>query len=64
MTKTSKSKIFALTRKDPLSTLELWQAHLQALKRASREQHNLTKGGKPIQTAEITTSEISIRPRQ
>lgn len=62
MSKTN--KIFNLNRKEQLSTLELWQAHLQALKRASRERHNLAQNGKPVKASEITTSEVSIRPNQ
>jgi len=64
MTNTTKNKIFNFNRKEQLSTLELWQAHLQALKRASQERHNLAKDGKPLKASEITTSEITVQPRQ
>ncbi len=65
MSKASKatSKIFSFNHKDQLSTLELWQTHLQALRRASQEPHNLSANGDVKAVNEISTSQITIRPR-
>ena len=62
MSKTS--KLFNLNRKDQLSTLELWQAHLKALKRASRERRNLAQNRNSISVSEATISETPNRPNQ
>jgi len=64
MSKTNKNRIFNFSKKDQVSTLELWQLHLQALKRASRERHNLKKDGTSIDANEISTSEVDLRSPQ
>lgn len=57
-------KIFNIDRKKQLSTLELWQAHLKGLKRASRERRQLAQERARSQASELTIAEYSIRPNQ
>jgi len=64
MSKNEKNKIFNFNRTEQVSTLELWQLHLQALKRASKERHNVDKNGSSLDSNEIPTSETDLRTPQ
>jgi len=63
MTKSSKSKIFNIKKKEQISTLELWQSHLRALQRASQERRSAKIADQKSESSEISTSEVTIRPR-
>ena len=59
MTNKSSNNIFTLHRKSKLSTLELWQQQLQALKRIS--QNNKAMNQARVSATETNASEMSFQ---
>lgn len=52
-------QVFKLNRKEQLSTLEMWQQQLQALKRASQGRVDQNKSHHDIDASEATSSVIT-----